>query len=281
MVTAGVFVLIRMSPLLEYSTFVLSLIVIFGALTAVFGATVAVFQNDIKKIIAYSTCSQLGYMTFCCGLSSYNVAFFHLFNHAFFKALLFLSAGSIIHALSDEQDLRRMGGLSKLLPATYLAFFIGSFSLAGFPFLTGFYSKDLILELSFSSFSNISIFAYTLGSISAFFTAFYSIRLLYLAFFIEPNNTKSILNHVHEPLLPMFLALIILCIGSIWFGFIFKDLFVGLGTSFGSSSIFILFNSLSLVESEFLPAYIKLFPVFFSVVGMFLSYLFVTSFFFI
>jgi proton-translocating NADH-quinone oxidoreductase chain L len=275
MVTAGVFVLIRMSPILEYSPSVLQLIALVGSLTALFGATVAVFQNDIKKIIAYSTCSQLGYMVFSCGLSNYDVAFFHLFNHAFFKALLFLSAGSVIHALADEQDLRKMGGLVNVLPVTYLMFFIGSFSLAGFPFLTGFYSKDLILELSLSSFSYISLFSYTLGVISAFFTAFYSIRLLYLAFFITPNVSKAIMAHAHEPGWSMMLPLLALCAGSIWFGYAFKDLFVGMGTDFWSTSIFVSFDRIAIVESEFMPASLKLIPVVFSILGTVLSYLFV------
>jgi len=239
---------------------------------------VAVFQNDIKKIIAYSTCSQLGYMVFCCGLSSYNVAFFHLFNHAFFKALLFLSAGSVIHALADEQDLRKMGGLVNLLPITYLMFFIGSFSLAGFPFLTGFYSKDLILELSFSNFSDVSLFAYALGVISAFFTAFYSIRLLYLTFFVKPNAPKIIISHSHESNIFMLVPLLALCFGSIWFGFIFKEVFVGLGTSFWSNSIFVKFSNVPFTDSEFLPAYVKMFPVIFSLMGMLTSYLFLTYF---
>jgi len=146
MVTAGVFVMVRCSALLEFGDNVLTLITIFGSLTAFLGASVGVFQNDIKKIVAYSTCSQLGYMVFACGLSLYSVSFFHLFNHAFFKALLFLSSGSVIHAMGDEQDLRKMGGLVNLLPFTYLCFVVGSLALVGFPFLSGFYSKDLIIE---------------------------------------------------------------------------------------------------------------------------------------
>lgn len=279
MVTAGVFVLIRLSPVLEYSPFVLNLAVYFGSVTALFGATVAVFQNDIKKIIAYSTCSQLGYMVFSCGLSNYNVAFFHLFNHAFFKALLFLSAGSVIHALSDEQDLRKMGGLVNILPITYLMFFVGSFSLAGLPFLTGFYSKDLILELSFSGFSTVSLFSYSLGVVSAFFTAFYSIRLLYLVFFVSPNTSRSVISHAHEPSVFMMLPLLILCFGSIFFGYFFKDLFVGMGSDFWSNSIFVRFSNLSIVDSEYLPYYIKLIPVAMSVVGMVLSFIFVSLYF--
>jgi len=160
MVTAGVFLLIRCSPLFEYSNFCLLVVTLSGALTCFFASTIGMVQNDLKKVIAYSTCSQLGYMVFSCGLSNYNVAFFHLFNHAFFKALLFLSAGSVIHSMSNEQDMRRMGGLVNLLPFTYSMFLIGSLSLVGFPFLSGYYSKDLILETSIAHFTIQGFFAY-------------------------------------------------------------------------------------------------------------------------
>ena len=160
MVTAGVFILLRCSPLLEFSSFMLIIITIIGSITAFMAASIGVFQNDLKKVIAYSTCSQLGYMVFSCGLSNYSVSLFHLMNHAFFKALLFLSAGSVIHALFDEQDMRKMGGLINLMPLTYIMVLIGSLSLMGFPFLTGFYSKDLILELSYGCFKMESSFAF-------------------------------------------------------------------------------------------------------------------------
>jgi NADH-ubiquinone oxidoreductase chain 5 len=157
MVTAGVFLIIRCSFIFEYAANILLLVLFIGGLTCIFSATVGLVQNDIKKIIAYSTCSQLGYMIFACGLSSYFVSFFHLINHAFFKALLFLSAGSIIHAINDEQDMRKMGNLIQLIPLTYSLMLIGSLSLIGFPFLTGFYSKDIILEISFLSINKIGI----------------------------------------------------------------------------------------------------------------------------
>jgi len=182
MVTAGVFIIIRCSFLMEYVPNVLLFIIFVGALTAFFAATTGLFQNDLKKVIAYSTCSQLGYMIFACGLSNYNVSFFHLINHAYFKALLFLASGAIIHSLSDEQDMRKMGGLVNYLPFTYIMLLIGSSSLMGFPFLTGFYSKDIILELAFAKYAISGTFAYILGLISAFFTAFYSFRVLYLTF---------------------------------------------------------------------------------------------------
>lgn len=182
MVTAGVYLTARCSPIFEYSVFSLKVITVIGASTAFFASTVGLVQNDFKKIVAYSTCSQLGYMFFACGLSNYPVAIFHLSNHAYFKALLFLCSGAVIHAMSDEQDIRKMGGLRRILPFTYIMFLIGSLSLMGFPFLTGFYSKDLILEISFASFSETGHFAYWLGTIGAFFTAFYSTRLLFFAF---------------------------------------------------------------------------------------------------
>lgn len=237
MVTAGVFLMIRFSPLLEFTPYVLFLMIIFGALTAFFASMVGVFQNDLKKIIAYSTCSQLGYMIFCCGLSNYTVSIFHLSNHAFFKALLFLCAGSVIHALSDEQDIRKMGSLINFLPITYSLMLVGSLALAGFPFLTGFYSKDFILELShISRYSNIQViyssFACWLGNLSVFFTAFYSFRLIYLTFINNFNGTRVVLNKIHESSFLMVLPLMVLGLGSIFIGFLTKDVFIGVGTDF-------------------------------------------------
>jgi NADH-ubiquinone oxidoreductase chain 5 len=182
LVTAGVFLIIRCSPLFEFAEFVLIVIMFVGGFTAFFAASIAITQDDIKKVIAYSTCSQLGYMVFICGLSEYDLGVFHLINHAFFKALLFLSAGSVIHALFGEQDMRRFGSLSKMIPFTYSMMLIGFLALCGFPFLSGFYSKDLILEITFSKYSIDSFFVYWLGSISALFTAFYSFRVLYFTF---------------------------------------------------------------------------------------------------
>jgi len=160
MVTAGVFVVLRSSPILEYSNFSLFVIALIGCLTAFMAATIGVVQNDLKKVIAYSTCSQLGYMIFACGLSNYTISLFHLMNHAFFKALLFLSAGSVIHAMADEQDMRKMGGLLKVIPVTYIMIVVGSLALMGFPFLTGFYSKDILLELAYGTYHFTGLFAY-------------------------------------------------------------------------------------------------------------------------
>lgn len=182
MVTAGIFLIVRCTPLFEDTNNILFIMASIGALTAFVAATIGLVQNDLKRVIAYSTCSQLGYMVLACGLSNYSIAFFHLLNHGCFKALLFLSAGSIIHGLADEQDLRKMGGLSIIMPITYCAFIVGSLALTGFPYLSGYYSKEFLLETSFSTYSNISTFAYLLGVLSSFGTAFYSARILYLAF---------------------------------------------------------------------------------------------------
>lgn len=260
MVTAGVFTLIRSSPILEYSG-LLPLIAVFGSLTALFGASVAVFQNDLKKIIAYSTCSQLGYMVFACGLSQYAVSFFHLFNHAFFKALLFLTAGSIIHALSDEQDIRKMGKLAGLLPFSYVMFLIGSLALAGLPFISGYYSKDAILELAFSSNFYYGYFCFITGVLAAFCTAFYSFRTIILVFYGKVNGFKSNYAHIHEPGLQMTVPLALLCFFSLFSGFIFKDLFIGFGTDFWSNVLFVSDYSGGLVESEFLDVSFKLIPL--------------------
>src|ERR1700722_11914549 len=230
MVTAGVFLIIKCSPLFEYVPNVLSYIAFIGAITAFFSSTIGLVQNDIKKVIAYSTCSQLGYMIFACGLSSYHVSLFHLANHAFFKALLFLSAGALIHSLSNEQDMRKFGSLLTLLPFTYIMFLIGSLSLAGFPFLTGFYSKDLILELALTKYTVEGSFAYCLGLITAFFTSFYSFRVFYLTFIYKNNSFRSAITHIHELPWKMAISLSILGIGSVFLGFFAKDLFVGIGT---------------------------------------------------
>src|SRR5690625_4839844 len=240
MVTAGVFILLRCSVFLEFSSsFISTLIVVVGSLTAFFAATVGVFQNDIKKIIAYSTCSQLGYMFICCGLSLYNVSLFHLFNHGFFKALLFLSAGSIIHSLGGEQDIRRMGGLARILPYSFIMILIGSLSLSGFPFFSGFYSKDLILESAGLCLDSNFIFAFILGSLAAFFTAFYSFRLIYFVFFDEIKLSKYSAYRLSESSYKITFALGVLSIFAIFGGAFFYTLFVGVGsTTFSSHSAF-------------------------------------------
>jgi NADH-ubiquinone oxidoreductase chain 5 len=267
MVTAGVFLIIRCSPIFEYAPGVLIIITIMGAITAFFAATTGLVQNDLKRVIAYSTCSQLGYMVFACGISNYSVSMFHLINHAFFKALLFLSAGAVIHALNDEQDMRKMGGLVKIIPFTYAMMFIGSLSLMGFPFLTGFYSKDVILELAYAKYTMDASLAHWLGTISAFFTSFYSFRLLYLTFLNNPNGHKEFIKTAHEPSLYMILPLILLAFGSIFIGYITKDMFIGLGTNFWGNALFILPEHLIILDSEFIEYWIKLIPVIFSICG--------------
>lgn len=272
LVTAGVFLIARCSPLFEEASFALSVITCFGAITAFFAARTGLVQNDLKRVIAYSTCSQLGYMVFACGLSSYSVGIFHLANHAFFKALLFLRAGSVIHALQDEQDIRKMGGLVRILPFTYAMIFIGSLSLIGFPFITGFYSKDVILELAYASCTVHGHFAHWLGRLAAFLTAFYSIRLLYLTFLRETNSFKPIINTAHESPLAMSLPLFILSFGALFVGWLFRDAFIGLGSSFWGNALFVYPDHCLMIDSEFIPHWIKLIPVLFSVFGAICSF---------
>jgi NADH-ubiquinone oxidoreductase chain 5 len=272
MVTAGVFLITRCSYLFEFSIFSLQLISIVGSLTAFFAATTGLFQNDIKKVIAYSTCSQLGYMMFACGLSSYEVGMFHLSNHAFFKALLFLGSGSVIHAVSDEQDMRKLGGLKNVLPFSYAIMLIGSLALIGFPFLSGFYSKDIILEISFAKYTLQGHFSYALGCMAAFATAFYSTRVLFLVFLSNPNGNKNVLVNVHEGTWKMTLPLFVLCFMSIFIGFLSKDLFIGFGTSYWGSSIFVLPYNYVLSDIEFISVYFKLLPLFVTICGVLASY---------
>ncbi len=272
MVTAGVFLIARSSYIFEFSDFNLNFLAAIGISTAFFAATTGLFQNDIKKVIAYSTCSQLGYMICACGLSSYEISMFHLSNHAFFKALLFLGAGSIIHALGDEQDMRKMGGLQSLLPFSYATAMIGSLALAGFPFLAGFYSKDVILEISMIKFTIISNFSWLLGVFVVFCTAFYSTRLFYLIFLTNPNGNKKIIINAHEGTWRMTFPLLFLSIFSIFIGFISKDFFIGIGGDFWGSAIFINYFNYSLNEAEFLDIFYKLVPLLLTLIGIFSAY---------
>lgn len=273
MVTAGVFLLIRCSTLLCFSCpNLLAFITFIGALTALFAATVGLAQNDVKKVIAYSTCSQLGYMVFSCGLLNFSASFFHLFNHAFFKALLFLGAGSVIHTLMGEQDMRRMGGLAKQLPVIAAFMTIASLSLAGFPFLSGFYSKDVILEMAVSRSSSIASFAYFVGVFVAFITAFYSIRLLILVFLGKPRSYRAQLTVLHATTPLEIASLSLLCFLSIFSGYLAQHYFVTPGSTFTSSVITGLFSSEGAVDFEFLPLYLKLTPTFASFLGLFLSF---------
>jgi proton-translocating NADH-quinone oxidoreductase chain L len=232
MVTAGVFLVARTSPIFEYTSSMLSTVTVVGASTAFFAATVGLLQNDLKRVIAYSTCSQLGYMVFACGLSNYSVGVFHLINHAFFKALLFLGAGSIIHAVADEQDMRKMGGLKKLVPFTYSMMVIGSLALIGFPFLTGFYSKDVILEVAYGKYTSEGHFSYILGSFGAFLTAFYSTRLIYLTFLSTPNGYRRVICSAYDSSYQISISLFLLVIPSVLIGFYAKDMMIGFGSDF-------------------------------------------------
>ena len=268
MVTAGVFLIIKCSVIFEYAPTILTIITFVGALTAFFAGTAGLVQNDLKKVIAYSTCSQLGYMIFACGLSNYHVGFFHLVNHAFFKALLFLSAGAIIHSLSNEQDMRRFGGLINLLPFTGIMLLIGSLALIGLPFLTGFYSKDLILEVAYGKYTVTGHFAYWLGLITAFFTSFYSYRVFYYTFLYKNNSFRKVAKNIHELPLKMAIALFVLALGSIFLGYITKDLFVGLGTDFWNQSIFILPEHNNQIEAEFIPHIYKILPFFLTMLSI-------------
>lgn len=226
MVTAGIFLVARMSPLFEQSQIALNMITVIGASTALFAATIALTQNDIKKIIAYSTCSQLGYMFFACGVSAYGAGIFHLYTHGFFKALLFLSAGSVIHAMSDEQDIRRMGALWKKIPLTYLMMLIGTLAITGFPLLSGYYSKDMVLETAFAAGqagNKYGEFAFWMGISAATLTAFYSWRLMFLVFHGKSRADQETIDHIHESPKVMTIPLIILALGAIFIGGVFAN----------------------------------------------------------
>jgi NADH-ubiquinone oxidoreductase chain 5 len=253
LVTAGVFLIARTSFIYEQTQNILDFIVVLGALTSFVASTTGLVQNDLKRVIAYSTCSQLGYMVFACGLSNYSVGIFHLSNHAFFKALLFLSAGSVIHGVNDEQDMRKLGGLKNLLPFTYSMMVIGSLALIGFPFLTGFYSKDLILEVAYGKYNLIGYFSYFLGTLGAFFTAFYSTRLLYLAFLSRPTGHKQIITFASDSNIQICLALSSLAIPSILVGYYTKDMMVGVGTPFFGTAIFTSIKFYNIFDAEFIP----------------------------
>ena len=239
MVTAGVFLVARCSPLFEYSQYALNLVAFVGATTAIFAASIAIVQTDIKRIIAYSTCSQLGYMFFAAGMGAYNVAIFHLFTHAFFKALLFLGAGSVIHAFHDEQNIEKMGGVWKKIPLTYALMLVGTLALTGFPLLAGFYSKDAIIESAYFSKSYFAGYAFVIGITTAFITSIYSWRLIFKTFHGKYNNTMS-LEEVHESGPVMLIPLLLLAAGAIFSGYLFHGIFIGENTQFWGKAIFFL-----------------------------------------
>ena len=267
LVTAGIFLLLRSSPILSYSSDALLVITLIGSITAFVAGTTALVQNDLKRIIAFSTISQLGYMMIAIGLSQWNIALLHTVLHAFFKALLFLSAGVIIHSLNDEQDIRKMGGLIRFMPFTYTVMLIGTIALLGLPWLSGFYSKDLILELAFGNYQFSSLFAFILGTMTAFLTAFYSLRLVNLVYLTVPNANKTSYINIHAENSIVIIPLSILALFAIFLGFICSD-FVGLGSDFFGNSLFYHPTQIHIIEAEFsLPLYIKLMPTVLSLLG--------------
>lgn len=272
MVTAGIFIILRCSPIIEINIYALSLISFIGALTAIFAGTVGLLQNDIKRVIAYSTCSQLGYMFFVCGASGYSTALFHLFNHGFFKALLFLGAGSIIHAMFDEQDMRKFGSLLKFIPVTYVVILSGSLSLVGFPFTAGFYSKESVLGISFSSISTIGFFPVIMGILAAGITVFYSFRLIFYVFYGFTNSYRKTILSSCESDSFIFYTLVFLSFTTIFIGFFLEDLFIGLGTDLLSTSTF-QFTDINNLEAAFLPWYHKFTALFILIFSLFLSFL--------
>src|SRR5262245_41885820 len=251
MVTAGVFMVARLSPLFEYAPTALAVVGIIGGTTAIFAASIGMVQPDIKKVVAYSTCSQLGYMFAAAGVSAYGAAIFHLFSHAFFKGLLFLCSGSVIHAMGGEQDMRRMGGLWRKIPWTYGTMWVGALSLSGIPFFSGYYSKDTILEAAWAAGTAVGRYGWCLGTLAAFMTAFYISRVMFMTFHGEPRADEETMHHAHESPWVMVIPLVVLVTGATLFGFIGYDLFVGEGrVEFWKNSILVLpqFDSLARVD---------------------------------
>ena len=272
MVTAGVFLVARCSPLFEHSTTALGFVTFIGATTAFFAATIGLVQNDIKRVIAYSTCSQLGYMFFACGVSAYAAGIFHLYTHAFFKALLFLGAGSVIHAMSDEQDMRRMGGIWRQLPITYAVMWIGSLALAGIPIFAGYYSKDLILEAAYAAHGPFAGYAFWLGLGAAVLTAFYSWRLLFMTFHGAPRAPAEVMAHVHESPRVMTIPLILLAAGATFAGVAGLAMVEGTG-EFWRGSILVLPEHDALDEAHHVPFLIRILPVIVALIGIAVAYL--------
>ncbi|MBX6368529.1 MAG: NADH-quinone oxidoreductase subunit L [Rhodospirillales bacterium] len=275
MVTAGVFMVCRLSPIFEYAPDALAVVVLVGATTALFAATVGVTQTDIKRVIAYSTCSQLGYMFFAAGVSAYGAAMFHLMTHAFFKALLFLGSGSVIHAMSGEQDMRKMGGLWRLIPITYGLMWIGSLALAGIPIFAGYYSKDMILESAWAAHSGVGQYAFWLGIFAAFLTAFYSWRLLFLTFHGEPRADHETMHHVHESPKVMLIPLYVLAFGAVFAGMAGYHYFVGEGRAeFWRQSLLVLPENDAIEHAHHgLPFFVPLLPFVVAIAGIAVAYL--------
>ena len=275
MVTAGVFLVARCSPIFEFSPFALTTVTVIGATTAFFAATVGLVQNDIKRVIAYSTCSQLGYMFAALGVGAYEAAMFHLFTHAFFKALLFLGSGSVIHAMSDEQDMRKMGGLYKLIPATYAMMLIGTLALTGFPLTAGYFSKDAIIEAAYAGQNPAHMFAFTLTVFAAFLTSFYSWRLIFMTFHGKSRADQHTLEHVHESPLVMLVPLIVLAIGALGAGLLFERYFIGEAhEAFWLESIYRGAENHIMHAMHSVPSWAALLPTVMMVLGFLLSWYF-------
>ena len=276
MVTAGVFLVARMSPLFELSPIALQMVTYVGGATAIFAATIGLVQNDIKRVIAYSTCSQLGYMFFACGVSAYAAGMFHLLTHGFFKALLFLGAGSVIHALHHEQDMRKMGGIARKVPITCALMWIGSLALAGIPPFAGYYSKDMIIEAAYAAHSTHGMFAFIMGLAAAFLTAFYSWRLLFLTFHGQPRMDKKTLKHAHESPKVMVLPLVLLAIGAVFAGMIgYHSLGMVEGDgAFWRGAIFVAEENNVLHHIHDLPKWVPIVPLIIALSGIFLAWIF-------
>ncbi|MEE3035711.1 MAG: NADH-quinone oxidoreductase subunit L [Pseudomonadota bacterium] len=273
MVTAGVFLVARCSPLFELAPSAMTVVVVFGAITAFFAATVGLVQNDIKRVIAYSTCSQLGYMFVALGVGAYQVAIFHLFTHAFFKALLFLGAGSLIHAVDNEQDMTKMGGLREMIPFTWLFMLIGTLALTGFPFMAGYFSKDAIIEAAFAAHNPAHMFGFTMLVVSALFTSFYSWRLMFMTFHGKTRLTNDQLSRIHESPMVMLIPLLVLSVGAVAAGFAFKGLFIGDGQAgFWASSIFTVADNHVLHDLHEVPKLVKFSPLIMMVTGFVLAW---------
>src|SRR5262249_31319844 len=275
MVTAGVFMVARMSPLFEYAPAALAVVGIIGATTAIFAASIGMVQNDIKRVVAYSTCSQLGYMFAAAGVSAYAASIFHLFTHAFFKGLLFLCCGSVIHAVGGEQDMRRMGGLWRKTPWTYATMWVGALSLSGIPFFSGYYSKDTILDAAWASGTAVGRYGWCLGTLAAFMTAFYIARVMFMTFHGEPRADEEMMHHAHESPWVMVIPLVVLATGATLFGFIGYDLFVGdRRMNFSHSPIVVLRQFDSLAKVEAIPQLVRYMPLIFGLLGIATAYVF-------
>jgi NADH-quinone oxidoreductase subunit L len=274
MVTAGVYMVARLSPMFEYAPLALAVVGVIGGTTCMFAASIGMAQNDIKRVIAYSTCSQLGYMFIAAGISAYAASMFHLFTHAFFKALLFLCAGSVIHAMSGEQDMRRMGGLWRKIPITYVLVWIGSLSLAGIPLFSGYFSKDMILAAAWASGTAVGRYSYCLGTFTAFMTAFYSWRLIIMTFHGKPRADEETQHHVHESPWVMLIPLFVLAAGATFAGFLAKDFFIGTDrVGFWKSAILVLPNHDSIGGAESIPALFAYLPLVAALSGIAVAYL--------